>query len=63
MAVQVSEEDSFAGRLSQAMGTTVLNAGVDGYSTVRRAIQKLVSQGVAIDGVLLVFFVGNILGQ
>ena len=32
MAVQVSEEE-FSGRLSQQMGTTVLNAGVDGYST------------------------------
>ena len=61
MAVQVSEEDSFAGRLSEAMGTTVLNAGVDGYSTWQATgrYQKLVSRGVAIDGVLLVFFVGN----
>lgn len=61
MAVQVSEEESFSGRLSQKMGTTVLNAGVDGYSTwqATQRYQRLVSQGVDIQGVLLVFFVGN----
>ena len=61
MAVQVSAEETFAGLLSRATGSTFLNAGVDGYSTWQALgrYQRLIEQGVDVDGVLLVFFVGN----
>jgi len=61
IAVQVSEEDSFAGQLGSATGTPFLNAGVDGYSTWQSLVRykRLIAQGVDLDGVLLTFFLGN----
>jgi hypothetical protein len=61
MAVQVSEEDSFVGRLSAETAWRFLNAGVDGYSTWQslKRYQQLVESGVEFEGVLLTFFLGN----
>lgn len=61
MAVQVSEEDSFVGRLSAETEWRFLNAGVDGYSTWQSLMRyrQLVESGVELDGVLLTFFLGN----
>jgi hypothetical protein len=65
LALQVTEEDSVAGRLQAAAGVEVLNAGTDGYSTFHAARRldslatTLADQGLRFDRVILLFFLGN----
>ncbi len=60
MAVQVPEEDTFAARLAAAEEVEVLNAGVDGYSTVQATRRYLaLDDRVRTEGVVLTFFLGN----
>lgn len=60
LSVQVPIAATFAERVGDATGRTVLNAGVDGYSTwqaSRRAARLDAETGA--DGVLLTYFLGN----
>jgi len=58
LAAQVEEEDSFVGLLSQ--GRQVLNGGADGYGSWQAARRyEDLSDPLALDGVLYVFFTGN----
>ena len=60
MALQVSEERTFAGVLSDKLGINVLNAGVDGYSTWQEERRyELLDQAAGTSAVLVTFFVGN----
>ena len=60
MSVQVDEEDTFAGQLSQHFGVQVWNAGVDGYSTWQSLIRlQQIQEHLPIKRVLLTFFTGN----
>jgi hypothetical protein len=60
MAVQVSEEDSFAGRLGALRGLSVLNAGVDGYSTWQSLFRYLaLDEQVQAEAALYTLFLGN----
>jgi hypothetical protein len=61
MAVQVSEDDTFSGQLSATSDATFLNAGVDGYSTWQslKRYERMIAEGVELEGVLLTFFLGN----
>lgn len=60
MSVQVSEDDTFEGQLSDAVGAHVWNAGVDGFSTWQAAIRyQEIDDEVPIDRVILTFFLGN----
>ncbi len=60
IAVQVPEEATFASRLGRARGVEVLNAGVDGYSTVQATRRYLaLDDTVRAETVLLTFFLGN----
>ena len=60
MAVQVSEQDTFSGRLSKKRNIQIWNAGVDGYSTWQAAIRySQISRHRPIRGALLTFFTGN----
>ena len=64
MALQVPEEQTFQARLQAARSQTVHNGGVDGYSTWQAALRyQRVAPQVQPDGVLLVFFLGNDLGD
>ncbi len=60
LSPQVPEAETFQGRMSAQGRVELLNAGVDGYSTwqATRRYQELAEQ-VALDGVLLTFFLGN----
>lgn len=60
MAVQVSEEDTFMGQLSND-SRYVWNGGVDGYSTwqATKRLQQLLQQKLPIEHVILTFFTGN----
>jgi hypothetical protein len=60
LSVQVSEEDSFEGHLSEALGLRVWNAGVDGYSTWQAMERyRRLDDSLASNVVLLTFFLGN----
>ena len=60
MSVQVSEEESFAGRLGAAKNVHIWNAGVDGYSTWQSKIRyEQLAPKLPIKHVLLTFFTGN----
>lgn len=60
MAVQVREEDTFAERLAQTTGWSVVNAGVDGYTTQQSMVRyRRLDEPLGVDGVLLTFFLGN----
>lgn len=60
MAVQVSEADTFAGKIGQANNTHVWNAGVDGYSTFQAALRaKTIQAELPIERIVLLFFTGN----
>lgn len=60
IAVQVSEEKTFAARIGAALGVQVLNAGVDGYSTWQATLRyRDLDPAVQVDTVLLTFFLGN----
>ena len=64
MALQVPEEQTFGARLQAATGQTFHNGGVDGYSTWQALgrYQRLAPK-VRPRAVLLVFFLGNDLGD
>lgn len=60
MAVQVSEADSFAGRLGTQNKVHVWNAGVDGYSTFQSAMRaKTLQAQLPIERMMVMFFTGN----
>lgn len=60
LSVQVTEQETFSGRLSQALGTPVHNAGVDGYSTWQALGRyRQLDAALGVDTVLLTFFLGN----
>ncbi len=60
LSVQVTEQDTFAGRLAEALGSPVHNAGVDGYSTWQALGRyRQLDQALGVDTVLLTFFLGN----
>ncbi len=60
MAVQVREDDTFAARLAGITGWSVVNAGVDGYTTQQSMVRYRRLDGpLDVDGVLLTFFLGN----
>lgn len=60
LSPQVSEAETFSGRLAASQGMEVWNAGVDGYSTwqATRRYQRVVD-ALQPDGVLLTYFLGN----
>jgi len=60
MAAQVSEAETFAGRLTASTPGEFLNAGVDGYGTWQalRRYERL-DDALDLDGLLLIFFAGN----
>lgn len=60
ISVQVREADTFPDRLGPKLGVSVLNAGVDGYSTwqATRRYGDLAA-AVPLEGVLLTYFLGN----
>lgn len=60
MAVQVTEEDTFAHRLGVEVGAWVWNGGVDGYSTWQALSRyEELDEVLPIEQVVLVFFLGN----
>lgn len=60
MAVQVREEDTFVAHLAERTGWSVVNAGVDGYTTQQSMVRYRRLDGpLDVDGVLLTFFLGN----
>lgn len=60
MAVQVSEDDTFAGQLGRLNDSHVWNAGVDGYSTFQSALRaRSIKEELPIERVVLLFFTGN----
>ncbi len=60
LSVQVTEEDTFAGRLAAGLGVPVHNAGVDGYSTWQALGRyEQLDDALETDTVLLTFFLGN----
>ena len=61
MALQVTEEETWQGRLTRRTGTPFYNGGVDGYSTWQATTRyrRLVDQGLRPRGVLLLYFLGN----
>ncbi len=60
MAAQVTEAETFVGRLSEDMEWEVLNSGVDGYGTYQALERyKQLDERLDLDGVILTFFVGN----
>lgn len=60
MSAQVDEDETFEGRLGEALGVQVLNAGVDGYSTWQATLRyRALEQRPGVDAVLLMFFLGN----
>lgn len=60
MAVQVGEAEHFTTKLGAALGVELLNGGVDGYSTGQALLRyQQLAERVALDGVLLLFFLGN----
>lgn len=60
IAVQVAEEQTFEARLGPALGVEVLNAGVDGYSTVQATRRYLaLDDAVRAEAVILTYFLGN----
>lgn len=64
MALQVPEEQTFQARLQAATGQRFHNGGVDGYSTWQAAKRyERLAPLVQPRGVLLVFFLGNDLGD
>ncbi len=64
MALQVPEAQTFQARLQAATGQTFHNGGVDGYSTWQAARRyKRVAPQIKPAGVLLIFFLGNDLGD
>ena len=64
MALQVPEQQTFQARLQAATGQRFHNGGVDGYSTWQAAKRyELLAPSVRPRGVVLVFFLGNDLGD
>ena len=60
MAAQVAEESTFEGRLGDHLGVSVLNAGVDGYSTWQGTLRyRALDDITRAEGVLLMYFLGN----
>jgi len=60
LSAQVTEEETFAGRLAAKRGWEVWNAGADGYSTWQAARRYAsLDEELDLDGVLLTFFLGN----
>lgn len=60
MAAQVAEADTFSSRIAEDLGVEVLNSGVDGYGTYQALERyKQLDERLQLDGVVLVFFVGN----
>lgn len=60
IAVQVDEEETFAARLGQATDTSVINGGVDGYSTWQAGMRyEQLDPIVDAQGVIYVLFEGN----
>lgn len=60
LALQVSEEQTFAARLAELRGWEVLNAGVDGHSTWQPPLRyAALDPELDLDGLLLVLFLGN----
>ena len=60
MSVQVDQEDTFSGQLSNKAGTQIWNAGVDGYSTWQATLRvQQIKERLPIKRVLLTFFTGN----
>jgi len=60
MAAQVAEADTFSSRIAEDLGVEVLNSGVDGYGTYQALERyKQLDERLQLDGVILVFFVGN----
>ena len=60
LAAQVAEADTLAVRLGEALGLSVGNAGVDGYSTWQATGRyRQLAQAVQPSAVFLVFFLGN----
>ena len=60
MAVQVSEEETFAGQLGAQNNVHVWNSGVDGYSTLQAAMRaQTLQQALPIERLVLMFFTGN----
>ena len=60
MAAQVTEAETFVGRLSEDLGFEILNSGVDGYGTFQALERyKQLDEQLSLDGVILTFFVGN----
>ena len=60
MSVQVSEEETFEGQLSNDQ-RYVWNGGVDGYSTWQstKRLQQIMEQKLPIEHVIVTFFTGN----
>jgi hypothetical protein len=60
MAVQVSEEDTFMGQLSDD-SKYIWNGGVDGYSTwqATKRLQQILQNKLPIEQVIVTFFTGN----
>jgi len=60
MAAQVTEAETFVGRLSEDLGVEILNSGADGYGTYQALERyKQLDEQLDLDGVILTFFVGN----
>jgi lysophospholipase L1-like esterase len=60
MSVQVSEEDSFQGRLGKKRNVHIWNGGVDGYSTWQASLRYTqLNSELPIEHVILTFFTGN----
>jgi hypothetical protein len=60
LSPQMDEEDTFVALLAEKAGVTVVNAGVDGYSTWQ-ALERYrrLDDAVGSDTVILTFFLGN----
>ena len=59
-AVQVNDPDTFSARLQSNLGTPVVNAGVDGYSTWKATMRYAqVAEHFPAEGAILGFFLGN----
>ncbi|MCP4804776.1 MAG: hypothetical protein GY913_30170 [Proteobacteria bacterium] len=60
LGVQVSEEDSFQQAAGDALGVSMLNGGVDGYSTWQALFRyQDLDEQLDGDGVVYVLFLGN----
>lgn len=60
MGVQVPEDRTFAARLGQRLGWSVINGGVDGYGTWQAGLRyEQLDDALQAEGVIYVLFEGN----